>query len=105
MSADNGIYILITRDNHKRINQFTTQNTFGQGIIAYRVAYAISINDLEWYVGNEPHNIGYIMHQIFGSSEVYYEYSEAMLKAIALSHDVGYTEYGISTLDYQVYNF
>lgn len=105
MSADNGIYVLITRDNHKRLDKFTSLNTFGEGVIAYRVAYASAIDNLEWYLQNEPHNFGYCLNEIFGESEVFYEYGAAMLKAVGMSSDVGYIEYGIVTLDYQKYNF
>lgn len=105
MSADNGIYILITKGNHKWIDEHTTQNMFEQGIDAYRVAYSSSIENIEWCIQEEPHNLGYYLHLVFGESKVHYKYEDAMFEAIALSDEIGYTEYGIGTIDLTQYNF
>lgn len=105
MSADNGIYILTTNDNHMWIDKHTSQNMFEQGIKAYRVAYAFSIDNIDWYIQEEPHNLGYCLHLTFGESKVHYNYEDAMFEAIALSDEIGYTEYGIRTIDLTQYNF
>lgn len=44
MSADNGIYILVTTDMHKWVNEYTTHNMMPDGIKAYRVAHAQAID-------------------------------------------------------------
>lgn len=105
MSADNGVYILVTTDNHKRVNEYTTVNTFGAGITAYRVAHCFAIDNLDYAEDKEIHNLGHVMHQYFGGSKVYYSCEEAFLAAQELHDDVGYTEYGISEIDFSEYNF
>lgn len=59
MSSDNGIYILVTKDTHKKVNEYTWANTFGEGILAYRVVEAQAIDSLGWYKNNQPYNVGY----------------------------------------------
>lgn len=105
MSADNGIYILVTTDKHKKLNQYTTENTFGKGITAYRVAHCQAIDNLDWYEHNEFHNFGYILDAYFGKSELFYDRGDALLHALNLQEDVGYTEHGISEIDCTKYNF
>jgi len=104
MSADNGIYILVTKDQHRRVNEYTTINTF-TGIEAYRVAHAQAIDNLEWYEDNQPYNVGYFLHAIWGDSEVFYSADEAYAKAKEILKDVGYTEYGIGFIERTQYRF
>ena len=104
MSADNGIYILATTDNHKRINEYTTVNLFGKGITAYRVAHCFAIDNLNYTEKNDIHNLGFYFHTYFGDSEVYYSRGDALDVAKLLDEN-GYSEYGICELDFTDYNF
>ena len=104
MSADNGVYILETTDRQKHINEFSTERV-DNGISAYRVAHAQGIDDLEWYESFEPYNIGFYMHEIFGKSKVYYSFEEALNKAQDIENKIGYTEYGIRSIDASMYSF
>jgi hypothetical protein len=105
MSADNGIYILVTKDSHKKTSKYCWENTFGEGVVAYRVAEAGAIDNLEWYERNQPYNIGYWLHSTFGHSEPVYSLKEAEKKAQEIEKVVGYTEYGINTIERLQYNF
>lgn len=105
MSADNGIYILVTKDSHKKTSKHYWKNTFGKGVVAYRVAEAGAVDNLEWYEKNQPYNIGYWLHATFGASEPVYTLEEAREQAMMLEKHVGYTEYGINTIERLQYNF
>lgn len=105
MSADNGIYILVTKDSHKKTSKHCWTNTFGEGIVAYRVAEAGAVDNLEWYERNQPYNIGYRLHATFGASKPVYTLEEAMEQAVKLEKHIGYTEYGINTIERLQYNF
>lgn len=86
MSADNGIYILLT------------DTTAGP---EYRVAHATAIDNIYggWdadkakYEGN-PQAIADTFHE----SEVFYTLNEALDYAEAIEQDVGYTEDGICVI-------
>ena len=105
MSADNGIYILVTKDTHKKTNPHTWTNTFGEGVTAYRVAHAQAIDNLRWYEQNQPYNVGYFLSSVFGDSTPVYTLEEANKIALELEKTVGYTEYGICTISRIEYAF
>ena len=105
MSADNGIYILVTKDTHKKTNPHTWTNTFGEGVIAYRVAHAQAIDNLVWYEKNQPYNVGYFLHSTFGHSEPVYSLEEAHEIGYNLEKEIGYTEYGVRTIRRLEYAF
>lgn len=105
MSADNCIAILKTTDNFKVENEYALTNTFGKGIIAYRVAHIQAVDDFEYCVENELHNLGYWMYANFHWKEVVYSYEEAVSLADKYYKIVGYTEYGIVNIDASKYNF
>jgi len=81
MSADNGIYILVTKSS--------------DGSSVYRVAYASAIDDLNWYMNSEPYNVGAYLVRTWGESEVYQTETDAMGHALRLSGLVPSTEYGV----------
>lgn len=105
MSADNGIYILVTKDSHKYVGGGCYENCLPDGITAYRVAEAGAIDNLEYYEKNQPYNVGYYLHLVWGKSRVFYSLEEAMEYAVSLEKQITYTEYGISVIDRQQYRF
>ena len=105
MSADNGIYILVTKDSHKKTSEYCWTNTFGEGVKAYRVAEAGAIDNLQWYEENQPYNVGYFLHSVFGSAKVVYTQEEASKIATEIEKEIGYTEYGVNQIERLQYNF
>lgn len=105
MSADNGIYILITTDEYKSVNKNGLINMVKEPIKTYRVAHAQAIDDFDWYKKNEPHNLGYFMYLVWGKSPIFYEEQEALNYAIDLSKKEYILEYGIQYIEAQQYNF
>ena len=105
MSADNCICILKTTDNFKKENAYTLSNTFGKGITAYRVVECQAVDNFQYYVENEPHNIGHWMYSTFGKVTPSYDYNTAMEIANTLLSQNYYVEYGIVEIDASKYNF
>ena len=105
MSADNGIYILVTTDMHKWVNEYTTHNMTPDGIKAYRVAHAQTIDSLHYHEKRQKYNLGWCMDQFFGNCPVFYNEDEAYDYAKRLEADIGYTEYGICLLDFERYRY
>lgn len=105
MSADNGIYILVTKDNHKLCGFGVTENTFGKGVIAYRVTHAQAIDNLEWYEDDQPYNVGYFLDQLWGHCDPIYDKNEAKEYAEKLASRYSYLEYGICEIERLQYVF
>jgi len=105
MSADNGIYILITSDKIKQESIHHYRNLKGEVVTAYRVAHGQAIDSFEWYEIEEPYNLGWWMSLIWNNSKVFYSEKEAMLEALRLQEETIYTEYGIQFVDARKYNF
>jgi len=104
MSADNGVYILKTKDKFKHVGGGLT-NSVANPITAYRVAYAQAIDNFEWYKKHEPHNLGFYLKEIWGNSKVHYDYEKALRAAEGMAQSYDYLEYGISDIDAEEYNF
>jgi len=105
MSADNGIYILTTRDNHKRTSEYTTENMLPNGILAYRVAYCQGVDNIDYAIQHEPHNIGFYLHHMFGNAPIFYDYNAAKQFALDQESNYSYLEYGVSEIDLTNLNF
>jgi hypothetical protein len=105
MSADNAIVILWTKDTFKKINDSYYQNMFDNKIDAYRVAHAQAIDNFDWYIENEPHNIGFWLNSVFSDSPVFYDKNAALDFAAIMLKQYEYVEYGIVDLDASNYNF
>lgn len=105
MSADNGIYILQTIDSFKNTGRGAWVSTAGKGVVCYRVAHAQAIDNLSWYEENEPYNVGYFLHSVWGNSVPLYDLSEAEKLASEMEKEIGYTEYGIQLIKRLQYNF
>lgn len=107
MSADNGVYVLITRDSYKITRETDAEgyafeyheNTFGEGIIAYRVAHAQAIDNLYYLKENQPYMVGKFLYDVWEKSPVFYDMEEAYDYAQILHRDIGWTEYGICTIN------
>lgn len=113
MSADSGVYILHTRDNFKIVRDHNglvgeiekEVSTAGIKTMAYRVAYAQAIDNFDWYETNQPYMLGKYMHEVWGRSPVYYNYTDAFEAAKELQEKIGYTEYGICDIVADKYSF
>lgn len=108
MSADNGVYILITKDKFKKTGDHIWANQMlkgNDGVVAYRVAHCQAADNFDFYQKNEPHNVGAWMSDVFKRSEVCYNESEAMDQAHELAKKYDYLEYGIVTMDVRPMNF
>jgi len=108
MSADNGVYILITRDKMKSVGRGRWKNMKGT-ILAYRVAHCQAADNFEFYKERELHNLGHWMGYSFSHSRVYYEKAQAMAdakgQAAHILKDFGILEYGIQEIDATEFNF
>ena len=100
MSADNGIYILVSPE---------CDNGFFTGKNEYRVAYASAIDNITlgqaFFIPKTKTkaygklDLGFLYEiLIFGKSEVYKDKIQALIKADELSSQHTYTEYGIVTI-------
>lgn len=105
MSADNCIAILETTDKFKVVNKSMKKNMFKKGIRAWRVAHIQAVDNYDWYVKNEIHNLGCWLNDLFGGSEVFYDRDKAVTTAYQLDADTIYTEYGVVNIDASDYNF
>ena len=117
MSADNGIYILVTRDSMKLEQQerifedngepfvYESLTSVEGGIDAYRVAHAQAIDNFDYYEETEPHNLGAYMKQVWGKSPVFYDADEAWAYAGEIYGEYEWTEYGIQLIDATRYSF
>ena len=105
MSADNGIYILHTKETH--IPTLFDENTgiaYGwnnlfQKIDVYRVSHTQGVDNFHWYKENELHMLGYFMMSVWEASPMFYTKEDAFRFAVELEDVMGYTEYGIGTID------
>lgn len=93
MSADNGIYVLLTETEKGP---------------EYRVSHAQSIDNIygEWDVDRAKYKGDNLaIFDTFCQSEVFYTLNEALDKAEEIEHDVGYTEDGICVIsDFKDHN-
>jgi len=96
MSSDNGVYILSTIRNSKQE---------GNGWVKcepypiYRVAHAQAIDNLDYYKGKEPHNLGAYMQDIWGTSPVYHDRDQAIIAANKIADSIDVLEYGVSMIE------
>lgn len=104
MSADNAIVILKTTDKF-RVYGNTLYNMFGEELPAYRVAHIQAVDNFDYYVENEIHNLGYWMYYTFGKETPVYVYDTALKIAHKLLDSADYVEYGIVEIDASKYNF
>lgn len=104
MSADNGIYVLVTTDSfYREGNCF--HNMLPHGITTYRVAYAHGIDDLGWLEDNEPYNVGHFLHYVWKDSPPLYDRAEVEKEIERLKLIHSDTEYGVNWIDRKQYNF
>jgi hypothetical protein len=104
MSADNWIYILHTRDDFKK-EWNSCINMFDKKIDAYRVAHTQAIDNYDWYIKNEIHNLWAYLYSGWWDCEIFYSLEDAEYKARELEKEIWYTEYWISVIDATKYNF
>jgi hypothetical protein len=104
MSADNWIYILHTKDNRKDV-KFWKEKFQEWPVDAYRVAHCQAIDNFEWLIENEIHNLWLWMESEFWESKIFYSHEEAYKHAEKVEKDYWWTEYWIQTVDATKYNF
>ena len=104
MSADNGIYVLMTKDKFYREGIYL-HNMMPHGITTYRVAYVAGVDNLEWLEHNEPYNVGYFLHTVWGDSKPLYNRVEVEKEIERLERLHTDTEYGVNWIDREQYNF
>ena len=102
MSADNGIYVLVTIRNRRMEGRATVKSAPYK---VYRIAYANAIDNLDYYKEEQPYNVGCYLKEIWGNSIVYNSHQEALLEAHKLAAKFDNLEYGVSTIetDYKMY--
>lgn len=106
MSADNGIYILHTKDNFMEIEDGGMQrNMFDEKVDCYRVAHTQGADNFSWYEDNQIYMLGLWMHEVFGRSKAIYSKEEALEVANHMSQDYTILEYGICVIDATKYSF
>jgi hypothetical protein len=102
MSADNGIYILITSSSWKREGNAMIQVPSRP---VYRVAQAQAIENFDWLEVYQPYNLGAYMVDIWGKSPVYEQKSQAMAASAEMAEGIEVLEYGISFIHRPQYTF
>ena len=97
MSSDNGVYILRTvRDRKEEPKGCWVQS---DRYYVWRVTHAQAIDNFEWYMRNDPHNLGAYMKDVWGKSPVFMNEQEALVYAHNLAKDIEPLEYGVSNID------
>jgi len=97
MSADNGIYILVTKRTRTQKNGVVYND--GKEHLVYRVAHAAAIDNFDWYKEHQIYNFGAYMKDVWGKSEIYETEADALKAANQLKKEYHYVEYGICTID------
>lgn len=113
MSADNGIYILHTKDKFKEIKRngiVVQENCFENHVSAFRVSHTQAIDNFEYYEKNQIYMLGKYMYDVWGKSKVYYSQNEAFEEAQKrfneiINSDFPICEYGIQIIDATKYSF
>lgn len=107
MSADNGVYILVTNDSHQQTDEhgYVWMNMLPEGITTFRVAYSFAIDNLEWTEKNEYYNTGAYLQMVWGESQPFYCQFEAHEEAERIAREVGHLEHGIQVIERLQYNF
>lgn len=97
MSADNGIYVLVTKRTRTQENGVIIND--GKEHLVYRVAHVQAIDNFGWYQENQNYNLGAYMKETWGASEVYDNPDKAFSKAYELAKKQPVLEYGIQVID------
>lgn len=92
MSADNGVYILKTVIH-------SNENGVSKPIDCYRVAHIQSIDDIEYFVKNQPYNIGAYIYLRWKDSPVFHNYKDAFDYAKKVAQCYPILEYGIEEIN------
>ena len=97
MSSDNGIYILRSK-SECLINGAARTRT--PEYFVYRVAHNQAMDDYDWYLNNQLHNLGWYLWTVFKDSYRHTSYASAQYEATAIERGYGYTEYGICLIEF-----
>lgn len=97
MSADNGIYVLVTKRTRTQKNGVIIND--GKEHLVYRVAHAQAIDNFRCYQEDQIYNLGAYMKETWGSSEVYDTPEKAMNKAFEMTKEYEVLEYGIQVIE------
>ncbi len=93
MSANNGVFILKTKNNEFRVvyDVCDVQEIFESYESFIKNKDAMSMND--------------VMYDFWGRSKVHNSIEDALEEADVIADDIGYLEYGISIIDGMKYDF
>jgi len=104
MSADNGIYILHTKDRYMKTGRGMWKTIEG-GVNAWRIAHVQAIDNFDWYRTQEPHNLGHYMAEVWKNSPVFYKKEQAIRAAHKLAGEYNHLEYGVQFVEAAKFNF
>lgn len=102
MSADNGIYVLASK---------TSDVSEGIGVLisplkeVWRVAHAQAIENFDYYREERPDEFDEYLKYVWGASEVFASYGDALVAAHNLADKYPVLEYGVSVLNLEDYRF
>ena len=97
MSADNGIYVLVTKRTRTQENGVIFND--GKEHLVFRVAHVQAIDNFDWYQKNQIYNLGAYMKDTWGASEVYKTVEAVMRKAVEMAKQYPVLEYGIRVIE------
>ncbi len=95
MSADNGVYILKTKGNPRRLNS---------NIHEYRVAHLQAIDNIDWddKLGkpSRDHDVQIVnAREMWKGCKVFTDAKEALDEALKIDRECVYVEYGICEIE------
>ena len=97
MSADNTIIVLVTNSTweHKPNGYSVRVPPYR----VYRVAHIQAWDNYDWYLENQPYNLGAYLMQCFKNAPAFRNEDEAMNYAKKMQEEIHFVEYGIQVVD------
>lgn len=108
MSSDNGVYILVTKDQFKIMSGVHGDmylNMFDLPITAYRVVHTQGADAFYTIESERLYMLGKYMHDVWGKAKVFYDPLEAQAEANRIHEGLHFSEYGICIINAEKYSF
>jgi hypothetical protein len=108
MSSDNGVYILVTKDQFKIMPGMHGDmylNMFDLPITAYRVVHAQGVDEFDYLKNEKLYMLGKFMHDVWGKAQVFYDPIEARDEAHRIHDGLLFSEYGICIINAEEFSF
>lgn len=105
MSADNGVYILHTKDTEIEDENGWWSTHHYSPINVYRVAHTSGIDNFFHIEETQLYMLGVYMHEVWGESKVHLELEDALKEASEIEKKLTICEYGISIISDGRYSF